>query len=253
MSGSRGVDLDVVKVTTGDEVATERPKLSSFNLSTVGASVSSILSSEEVARHFYRCVYVFSWACAGFATGMHWLYLAYAGVGLTQLDILDRWSCGRHFISYWMSALLAAGALLWVREEGEYVACPGNITLSRSCLFEVQSEEYRTVYTAALVAITYASVHWIIDGIQLLSWDTALRDGRHPKVLQTQIRLFSPAYWAFIAATVALVSLTWGLFMDWSTADDSIYVLLGVAAAEVLGCCAALHAGTKVWQLMNKR
>lgn len=210
--------------------------MSRLKLSAVGSSVSSILSSEEVARHFYRCIYIFSWACAGFATGFHWLYLAYAGVGLTSSKHLDTWSCMRHFASYWLASLAVAAGATWTREAGEYRQCPGNVTMSRACLYEVQKAEYRTVYMFTLVALSFAVVHWVLDGIQLLSWDSTLREDKEPVVLWTSIRLFSWGYWAVILATVAVVAVTWSTVVEWNTEDESIGVLAAIVAAEIVVC-----------------
>eukprot|EP00747_Dinoflagellata_sp_TGD_P222906 gnl/TRDRNA2_/TRDRNA2_94576_c0_seq1.p1 gnl/TRDRNA2_/TRDRNA2_94576_c0~~gnl/TRDRNA2_/TRDRNA2_94576_c0_seq1.p1 ORF type:complete len:220 (+),score=24.00 gnl/TRDRNA2_/TRDRNA2_94576_c0_seq1:22-681(+) len=171
-------------------------------------------------------LFVLSWACLGFIHGLHWLLL------LCRLpDKQQRRLAAAHLASYWTGLLLTALGGTWCRNTGS-MDCADGETMSRRCLWDMQHADYQFVYTAHYVGLAWVAAHWVLDGFQLLPWSLQIVRQEPLVCCCTGAELRGPQYSAVIAAAVFIVTVTWTLLVDWSTADG-LGALAGILLLEI--------------------
>ena len=111
---------------------------------------------------YITCGYYLGWVLFGFYTGFHWFILAHF---ISEFCDTFRKQCILQGIIYWIFT-----SLFWIFRQtmlSWYIQCPNNISMSRDCLFNIQTTKYAIHYVIHIILLVWTFVFWFIDGIFL--------------------------------------------------------------------------------------
>lgn len=199
---------------------------------------------ENQARRTRTFLCYLAWACGGFITGLHWAVLLCCVCATGR----ERFWAGIHLASYIVGVFLTMGGGGYVRgmfggdgpiDCGIFPNRTENEPsgMSRDCLWQMQTADYRGVYIMHFVGLGWCISHWVADGIQLWHWckPNPVRDADATIVLLFSHQpLFSARYSAFLIVLTTCVTITWNT-IDWDT--TAINVLFMKLLAEIVGIC----------------
>lgn len=176
------------------------------------------------------------WVPFGFLHGLHWFVIS---CRISANGTKQRRAAVTHLLSYWLGLLGTALGGGWCR-GAQTVECPEGEVMSSTCLWDAYSTTYQTIYVAHYVCLAWNVAHWLLDGPQLLHWGRQLQRGELLSFCCSSVPVQMFNYTIVILVAVVLVTLSWTVIIDWSTADGlgtlALVLVLVIVVVGLLEC-----------------
>ncbi len=185
----------------------------------------------SLSRRCATLLYYVAWLALGMFVGTHHIVIL---LSTTADRRAERCWALVHCLMYVVSVFMLLGGGAWCTSPGAATSCSAayGVSMSRHCLLELQTPEYRAIYIMHFVGLAWLACAWIGDGLQLWHW-AACRP-QPARLLWSPYSVASPLYVLHLCVTTVCVTITWTVVVDWSTAGTETLRLGGIIIAEIL-------------------